>query len=69
MNNFWSLVGFEYKKIFVRKSVLIAVLLALIATIFSVFALVIGNNPNTGISNYEEMLIDKEYSCNSSAFG
>ncbi|MEG2513679.1 MAG: hypothetical protein RSA52_10515, partial [Acetivibrio sp.] len=62
MNNFWSLVGFEYKKIFVRKSVLIALLLALIATIFSVFALVMGNNPNTETSNYEEMLIDKEYS-------
>ncbi|MEG2304612.1 MAG: hypothetical protein RSC17_04175, partial [Lachnospiraceae bacterium] len=62
MNNFWSLVGFEYKKIFVRKSVLIAVLLALIATIFSVFTLVMGINPNTGISNYKEMLIDKEYS-------
>ncbi len=62
MNNFWSLVGFEYKKIFVRKSVLIAMLLALMATIFSAFVLVMGNNPSTGVSNYEEMLMDKEYS-------
>lgn len=61
MNNFWSLVKFEYKKIFVRKSVLVAISLAIVATVFSVLGLVIGNNPNTNTSNYKEMLMDKEY--------
>lgn len=61
MNNFWSLVGFEYKKIFTRKSVLIAIALALAATVFAVMASVIGTNSATGKSHYEEMLIDKEY--------
>lgn len=61
MNNFWCLVGFEYKKIFARKSVLIAILLALAATVFSSAGLVIGSDPVTGISYYDEMLTDKEY--------
>lgn len=61
MNNFWSLVGFEYKKIFLKKSVVIAVFLALIITVFSNIGVMIGNNPNTGRSHYEDMLIDKGY--------
>lgn len=61
MNNFWDLVGFEYKKIFVRKSVWIAIALAVVATAASVCGLIIGRNPVTGMSNYEEMLMDKEY--------
>lgn len=61
MNNFWDLVRFEYKKIFVRKSVWIAVALAVAATAASVCGLIIGRNPVTGMSNYEEMLMDKEY--------
>lgn len=61
MNNFWRLVRFEYKKILVRKSVWIATSLALITMIFSVCGLIIGTNPATGISNYTEMLIDKDY--------
>lgn len=61
MNNFWDLVGFEYKKIFVRKSVWIAIALAVAATAASVCGLIIGRNPVTGMSNYEEMLMDKEY--------
>lgn len=61
MNNFWNLVGFEYKKIFVRKSVWVAVSLALITTVVSSFGLIIGINPATGKSNYAEMLVDKKY--------
>lgn len=61
MNNFWSLVGFEYKKIVIRKSVWICVLLAVIATVFAPCGLIIGSNPASGMSNYEEMLMDKEY--------
>ncbi|WP_202707446.1 ABC transporter permease [Sporosalibacterium faouarense] len=61
MNNFWTLVGFEYKKIIIRKSVWVCVLLAVIATVFSVCGLIIGGNPATGMSNYDEMLMDKAY--------
>ncbi|MEG0693113.1 MAG: ABC transporter permease subunit, partial [Oscillospiraceae bacterium] len=62
MNNFWTLVRFEYKKMFAKKSVSIAICLALVATVLSVLGVVIGNNPYTGSSNYKEMLIDKEHS-------
>jgi ABC-type transport system involved in multi-copper enzyme maturation permease subunit len=62
MNNFGSLVAFEYKKIFIRKSVWIALLLALAATVLSVFSLVIGSDPDTGISYYEDEQKDKAYS-------
>ncbi len=64
MNNFWSLVGFEYKKIFVRKSVFIAMLLLIAATLLSTVATVLGdedpNDPNS-LTRYEEMLIYKEH--------
>lgn len=61
MNNFWCLVGFEYKKIFARKSVPVAIFLALVATVFSAAGLVIGRDHATGISYYEDMMIDREY--------
>lgn len=61
MHNFWDLVRFEYKKIFVRKSVWISIVLTMAATVFSVCGLIIGSNPATGMSNYAEMLMDKEY--------
>lgn len=66
MNNFWSLVGFEYKKIFSKKSVIISLILAFILIIFSCFTMVIGNNSQSNymsetMSNYEAMLMDKSY--------
>lgn len=61
MNNFWTLVKFQYKKIFVRKSVIVVIMLALIATVFTVSGIVLGTNHVTGMTNYEEMLMDKEY--------
>ncbi len=64
MNNFWNLVGYEYKKIFVRKSVYVAMILLFAATILSSVAAVMGkvdsNDPNS-ITVYEEMQIYKEY--------
>ena len=43
MNNFWTLVGFEYKKIFYKKSVIMALALGLAIVIFSCFTMVMGN--------------------------
>ncbi len=64
MNNFWSLVGFEYKKIFVRKSVYVAIVILLAIAAVSTVATLIGkvdpNDPDS-LSYYEEMLIYKEY--------
>lgn len=67
MNNFWSLVGYEYKKLLCKKSVIIAGMAAFAITIFSCFAMVIGSSNEQGnhytenMSNYEAMLLDKSY--------
>ena len=66
MNNFWSLVGFEYKKIFIRKSVIIAIALSVVVVLLSSFTMLLGSNnmsdfQDTEMSNYEEMLMEKEY--------
>ena len=64
MNNFWSLVGFEFKKIFQRKSVLVAMLTSLVFITFSGVAMLIGNNSmsdfnSSNMSNYDSLLMDK----------
>jgi len=61
VNNFWTLVKFEYKKIVVRKSVMIIMVLALIANVFTVCGIILGTDYVTGMTNYEEMLLDKDY--------
>ncbi len=61
MNNFWSLVKFEYKKIFARKSVLIALILGLICVVASPLGLLVGKDPDTNRTNYENVMLDKEY--------
>lgn len=60
MNNFWTLVGFEYKKIFARKSVFIAIVAAIFVITFASATNIIGTNTTTGKSYYDEMLLDKE---------
>ncbi len=64
--NFWTLVGFEYKKLFLKKSVLIALVFAFGLIIFSCFTMVIGRNRygnyyTKNMSAYEVMLMDKGY--------
>lgn len=61
MNNFWSLVGFEYKKIFMRKSVIIAIIIALSLSAFTAVSFAFGTSWQ-GLSGYEELMIDKENS-------
>lgn len=66
MNNFWTLVKFEYKKLLFKKAVIISAILAFIVIIFSCFAMVMGNNSqgdysNTSMSNYEAMQMYKNY--------
>lgn len=61
MNNFWNLVGFEYKKIFTKKSVPISICLAVLTTILTILLVVMGSDTLTGMSSYDTMLMDKEY--------
>lgn len=61
MNNFWTLVGFEYRKIFARKSIVIAILTAIFVITFAAATNIIGTNTTTGKSYYDEMLLEKEY--------
>lgn len=66
MNNFWTLVGFEYKKIFYKKSVIMALALGLAIVIFSCFTMVMGkssqgNYYTEDMSAYDAMLMDKGY--------
>ena len=66
MNNFWSLVGFEYKKIFVRKSVIISIALSIVVVLLSGVTMLLGSNnmsdfQDTEMTNYEEMRMDKAY--------
>lgn len=66
MNNFWTLVGFELKKITGRKSAIVFLVISFVVVIFSCFAMVIGKNSSSdyimqGMSNYDAMKMDKEY--------
>lgn len=66
MNNFWTLVSFEYKKLLHKKTVLISLTLAMILIIFSCFSMVIGSNTqgnyySENMSAYDAMLMDKGY--------
>ena len=64
MNSFWSLVGFEYKKILHKRSVQVVLFLAAIVTAISVGGTLLGNSYVDGEvyeSNYEAMVKDRTY--------
>ncbi len=66
MNNFWTLVSFEYKKIFIRKSIPILIILILTFNAFLTTTTVIGTGNvsiegDTYLTNYEFMELNKEY--------
>ncbi len=64
MSSFWRLVGFEYKKILCKKSVIIVLVLAVIATAVSVWGTLFGSTYVDGKvfeSNYESMVKDRSY--------
>lgn len=64
MNSFWDLVGFEYKKIFKRKSVIVTLILSLIVTVFSCAAILLGDYYVDGEpfeSHYEGMIKERTY--------
>lgn len=67
MNHFWHLVGYEYKKLLCKKSVILAGVLAFAMSICVCFTMVIGSGNEQGnhytenMSNYEAMLLDKSY--------
>lgn len=64
MNGFWNLVGFEYKKILCKRSIQIMLLLAILLTVFSVAATLLGSYYIDGKpyeSNYDAMVKDRTY--------
>jgi ABC-type transport system involved in multi-copper enzyme maturation permease subunit len=64
MNNFWCLVGFEYKKILKKKSIILTLILALVLIMFSCVGILIGSHYEGGKryeSNYEGMLKDRAF--------
>ncbi len=64
MNSFWRLVGFEYKKILHKKSVIIVLILAVVATAVSVWGTLLGSYYVDGKvfeSNYDAMVKDRSY--------
>ena len=64
MNSFWSLVGYEYKKILHKRSVQIILLLAAIVTAVSVCGTLLGNYYIDGKvyeSNYDAAMKDRSY--------
>ncbi len=64
MSSFWSLAGFEYKKILRKRSVQVALLLAVIVTAVSVGGTLLGSSYVDGEvyeSNYEAMVRDRAY--------
>lgn len=67
MNNFWTLVKYEYKKIFMKKMTWIFIILAVLTTLLGSYALVIGNEYISGEvvgSNYDSMNLDRNYARN-----
>jgi ABC-type transport system involved in multi-copper enzyme maturation permease subunit len=64
LRSFWRLVGYEYKKILLKKSVTVALLLAIIACVLSVWGTLYGGNYVNGEkyeSYYEAMIKDRAY--------
>ena len=64
MRIFWRLVGFEYKKILYKKSVIVVLALAVITTAISVWGTLMGNYYIGGEvfeSNYDAMVKDRSY--------
>lgn len=64
MNNFGDLVRFEYKKIFMKRSIWIALFLYIFTIVVSCFGVLIGNEYRDGVpgrSNFESMKMDREY--------
>ncbi len=64
MNNFWSLVGFEYKKVFTKRTIIIFVLMLALISVSAV-GILIGNVYVDGEitdSKYNDYMIDKAYS-------
>ncbi|GAB6108494.1 hypothetical protein [Fusibacter bizertensis] len=67
MNEFWCLVGFEYKKILRKRSVQITLLLAILLTAVSILATLFGSYYIDGKpyeTNYEGMVKDRDYARN-----
>ena len=67
MNGFWNLVSYEYKKNLRKRSVQIALLLAVLVTAFSVVGTLLGSHYVDGKpyeSNYDAMVKDRAYARN-----
>lgn len=64
MDIFWNLVRFEYKKTFMKKNMILVLLIGTLFAVISVFGTIIGSVYVDGVktqSNYEAMVEDREY--------
>lgn len=62
MRSLFELVGFEYKKIFMRKASIIALTLGIMLSIFTIISLIIpGFTPPSDESAWQRMVRDREY--------
>ncbi len=66
MPNFWTLVRFEYSKLFQKKTSILGIILCAVLIILSASAMVISLNTESdynddALSNYDALLLDKSY--------
>ncbi len=64
MNSFWRLVGYEYKKVFYKRSIVMLLVLSIVVTALSVWGTLLGNTYMDGElfeSNYDGMVKDRTY--------
>jgi ABC-type transport system involved in multi-copper enzyme maturation permease subunit len=64
MNSFWRLVGYEYKKVFYKRSILMLLVLSVVVTAASVWGILLGSTYVDGElfeSHYDGMVKDRAY--------
>lgn len=64
MNPFWRLVGFEYRKMLRKKSIILSLILAFLLSLTNGWGILIGNHVMNGEvfeSNYNAMIKDRTY--------
>jgi ABC-type transport system involved in multi-copper enzyme maturation permease subunit len=64
MNSFWNLVGFEYKKILKKKSIILLLFLSLVVTVFCIVGTLIGKHyidEKTYETGWESMVKERNY--------
>lgn len=64
MDNFWDLVKFEYKKIWIKRSARIGLIIFVLIIIFSCFGTITGKEYVEGVpvrTHYDSMKMDRKF--------